>query len=463
MTRVWRCLRAWSVLVCVLGLAACSNGRGSLEEGSDGGQQQEPGKVTIGGTIAGLSGAGLVLQNNGADDLDVAANGSFTFKTAIDAGSLYNITVLTQPDDPAQLCSVANASGTAPTTNVTSVSVTCSTGSFTVGGSVSGLSGAGLVLQNNAGDDLEIASNGSFTFATEVASGSAFEVTVATQPNSPSQTCTVADGSGTVGGGNVRTVKVTCATNTFTIRGTVSGLAGSGLVLQNNGGDDVGVQADGDFAFATKIPSGSQYAVTVTTQPESPPQACSVQNGSGTVGDADVENITVTCVLREFTIGGTISGLVGSGMVLANNGGDQLTPTADGPFTFPTSVMSGRPYNVTVQTPPLRPLQLCRVTNGSGVVVDSNVTNITIDCVTIGIGVGGSVSGLRSPGLEVQSNGEKLQIAANGKFLVPASLPDGTPYDLTVSKQPTNQVCTVGNGRGVLNGTDAADVTVTCK
>ena len=56
----------------------------------------------------------------------------------------------------------------------------------------------------------------------------------------------------------------------------------------------------------------------------------------------------------------------------------------------------------------------------------------------------------RAPGLELQSNGEKLQIAANGKFLVPASLPDGTPYDLTVSKQPANQVCTVSNGRGVL-------------
>jgi environmental stress-induced protein Ves len=463
MTRVWRCLLAWSVLVCSLGLAACSNGRGSLEDPDGGGQQQEPGKVTIGGTIAGLSGTGLVLQNNGGDDLAVSANGSFTFATAVDAGSLYDVTILTQPDSPAQLCSVANASGTAPATNVTSVSVTCSAGSFTVGGSVSGLEGSGLVLQNNGADDLEIASNGSFTFATEIASGGAFEVTVLTQPGNPSQTCTVADGSGTVSSGDVRTVKVSCATNTFTIGGTVSGLAGSGLVLQNNGGDDVGVQSDGSFTFPTRIPSGSQFSVTVKTQPESPPQACSVQNGSGTVGAADVTNVTITCVLREFTIGGTLSGLTGSGMVLANNGGDFFTPTANGSFTFPTAVVTGRPYNVTVQTPPLHPLQLCRVTNGSGVVADSNITNIAIDCVTIGIGVGGSVSGLQSKGLELQSNGEKLQIAANGKFLIPASLPDGTPYDLTVSRQPDNQVCTVGNGRGVLNGTDAVDITVTCK
>lgn len=462
MTRVWRWLRAWSVPVLVLGLAACSNGRGSLGD-SDGGQQQEPGKVTVGGTIAGLSGAGLVLQNNQGDDLAVAANGSFTFKTALDAGSLYNVTVLTQPDGPAQLCSVANASGTAQAANITSVSVSCSTGSFSVGGTVSGLAGSGLVLRNNGADDLQIASNGSFTFATELASGGTFEVTVATQPGQPSQTCTVADGTGTVGAGNVRTVKVSCATNTFTIRGTVSGLQGSGLVLQNNGGDDVGVQSDGGFAFATKIPSGSQYSVAVKTQPQSPPQACSVQNGSGTVADGDVEDVTITCVLREFTIGGTLSGLRGTGLVLANNGSDTVSPTADGPFTFPTGVISGQPYNVTVQTPPLRPLQLCRVTNGSGVVSDANITNIAIQCVAIGFGVGGTVSGLQAPGLELQSNGEKLQIAANGKFLVPASLPDGTPYDLKVSQQPANQVCSVSNGRGVLEKSDAADAIVICR
>src|SRR5688572_14743875 len=209
------------VLICLLmlGLAACSNGRGSVDE-SDGGQQQAPPKVTVGGTVAGLSGSGLVLQNNGADDLTITANGTFSFQTSVDAGSPYNITVLTQPASPSQSCSVANASGTAPTSNVTSVSVTCATGAFSVGGTVSGLSGSGLVLRNNGGDDLPIASNGNFTFATDLASGSAFEVTVAAQPNRPTQTCTVADASGTVGGSDVRTVKVSCATNDYTIRGT---------------------------------------------------------------------------------------------------------------------------------------------------------------------------------------------------------------------------------------------------
>ena len=62
------------------------------------------------------------------------------------------------------------------------------TTSFTVGGSVSGLSGS-VVLQDNGGDNLSVAANGSFTFATSLASGAAYAVTVKTNPSG--QTCTV--------------------------------------------------------------------------------------------------------------------------------------------------------------------------------------------------------------------------------------------------------------------------------
>ena len=67
---------------------------------------------------------------------------------------------------------------------------------YTIGGTVSGLTGAGLVLQNNGGDNLSISADGSFTFATPLANGSAYSVTVATQ--SAGQTCTVASGASAV-------------------------------------------------------------------------------------------------------------------------------------------------------------------------------------------------------------------------------------------------------------------------
>ncbi|RLA00547.1 MAG: hypothetical protein DRQ47_09335, partial [Gammaproteobacteria bacterium] len=40
---------------------------------------------------------------------------------------------------------------------------------------------------------------------------------------------------------------------TYTVGGSVSGLTGTGLVIQNNGGDDISLDANGDFTFATAL------------------------------------------------------------------------------------------------------------------------------------------------------------------------------------------------------------------
>lgn len=80
----------------------------------------------------------------------------------------------------------------------------------------------------------------------------------------------------------------------YTIGGTVSGLAsGNSVVLQNNGGDDLAVDANGSFTFATALANGSDYAITVATVPTG--QACSVTGGSGTVNGADITGIAVAC------------------------------------------------------------------------------------------------------------------------------------------------------------------------
>ena len=167
---------------------------------------------------------------------------------------------------------------------------------YSVGGNVSGLSGTGLVLQNNTGDDLAVAADGSFTFATALADGSAYAVTVLTQPTGPAQTCTVGSGSGTLTGTNVTNVSVVCVTTTFTVGGTVSGLTGSGLMLQNNTGDDLVVAADGSFTFATALADGSTYSITVLTQPATPGQTCTASNANGTITNAVVADIAITCV-----------------------------------------------------------------------------------------------------------------------------------------------------------------------
>ena len=83
--------------------------------------------------------------------------------------------------------------------------------------------------------------------------------------------------------------------NSYSVSGTVSGLSGTGLVLQNNNSDDQAITADGTFSFATEIDDTAAYSVTVSTQPSSPSQNCVVTNDSGTIASADVTNVSVTC------------------------------------------------------------------------------------------------------------------------------------------------------------------------
>ncbi|MDO8519813.1 MAG: hypothetical protein Q7T11_06585 [Deltaproteobacteria bacterium] len=162
---------------------------------------------TVGGTVTGLSGT-VGLQNNAGDDLSLTADGSFTFTTAVADESAYAVTVLTQPDT--QTCTVSDGSGTISGADITGVTVACSTDTYTVGGTVTGLSGT-VVLQNNAGDNLSLTANAAFTFATAVADGAAYAVTVLTQPSL--QTCTASSASGTISGANVTNVSVACASN----------------------------------------------------------------------------------------------------------------------------------------------------------------------------------------------------------------------------------------------------------
>jgi hypothetical protein len=78
--------------------------------GGDGGGGPEP-VYAVGGTVSGLSGGGLVLRNNGGDDLAVGANGPFTFTTPLRAGSMYAVTVAHQPTDSTLNCLVMNGVG----------------------------------------------------------------------------------------------------------------------------------------------------------------------------------------------------------------------------------------------------------------------------------------------------------------------------------------------------------------
>jgi len=429
--------RIWIGTLCGLILSsACSDNAPKKPTATDGGMDVAPISITVGASVSGLAGHGLVLQDNGGDDLSVNADGHFTFKTKVMSAQAVAVTIRAQPTQPSQTCQVSGAPIATSATAI-DVAVTCVTNRYTIGGTVMGLAGSGLVLRNNAGDDLAIHDNGAFTFATSVASSGLYSVSVGQQPNGPSQLCSVMGGAGTVGSGNVVSVVVSCATNQYVVGGTVSGLTGAGLVL-TSGAVDLPITANGGFAFPSALDSGSSFAVTVKTQPANPTQACTVANGTGTVAGSDVSTIAVTCSTSTYGVGGTVIGLEGSGLVLQNNLGDNLPVGANGTFAFSTHVTSGATYGVTVLAQPTSPSQTCVVTNGMGTVTSSAISSATVTCTTNTYAIGGTLGGLSGSGLLLRDNGgDELPVSANGTFTFATSVASGTPFAVTIAQQPT--------------------------
>lgn len=175
----------------------------------------------------------------------------------------------------------------------------------------------------------------------------------------------------------------------YRIGGTAIGILSSGLVLQNNGASDLAVDTDGSFYFAARQTSGSSYAVTVKKNP--PGQTCRVtEHGSGAVGVQDVTQVVVSCTKTpivdggepgtpsRYTVGGTISGLTGSGLVLAS-GSDQIAiPAGSTSFVFPTPLLSGASYVVGVKRNPSS--QICVFDRNEGIIRSENVTTLTLVC-----------------------------------------------------------------------------------
>ena len=408
---------------------------------------------TVGGTVVGLSGPGLVLQLNGGHDLQISSNGAFQFQTALTGQTDYEVTVLNSPSG--QSSTVAMGSGKMPFAPVTDVEVTCTADTYTVGGSVVGSgSGTGLVLQLNGGADLAISGDGPYAFPEPLVDGAAYAVTVLSAP--PGSACNLSNASGTIQGADVTNADVECVA-VYSVGGVVEGLSGPGLVLQLNGGADLAIGGDGAYAFPERLTDGASYTVTVLSIP--PGSACDVSNASGTIQGADVTDVDVDCH-DVYSVGGVVEGLSGPGLVLQLNGGADLAIGANGPYSFPERLADGASYTVTVLSIP--PGSACDVSNASGTIQGADVTDVDVDCFAV-YSVGGVVGGLAGPGLILQLNGGgDLALDRDGTFAFEALLPAGASYDVTVSGTPPGQACVVAGGSGTVGGGDVTSVAVTC-
>jgi DNA-binding beta-propeller fold protein YncE len=299
------------------------------------------------------------------------------------------------------------------------------TSSFDIGGTISGLSASGLVLTDNGGDSLTVSSNASsFTFSQALAAGTSYDVAVSTNPTG--ETCSVASGTGTVNG-TVTSVAITCTVDTYVIGGSISGLTAAGLVLANNGGDDLSVNSGAtSFTFSTPLSAGASYSVTVATQPNG--ESCTVSSGSGTVSGI-VTTVSVACSVDTYSVSGTLSGLTTDGLQLQDYSGGQILPVAANAtsFSFTQPVPYGTSVDVSVTTQPFWESCTPGTSNFSGPIT-ADVTTDTFACsaaVATGSDVTTSTT-FSGPAQVAVDSSSDVYVADSGNNRVVEITPSGT-------------------------------------
>jgi len=421
-----------AIATSVLALVAC------------GGSSSGP-PLNLSGTVSGLTTSGLALSALGVN-LEISAGAtSFTFGPILTTGVGYEVTA---PDQPAgQLCTVTNGSGTATTANISNVVVTCSNETFNIGGTISGLTAAGLVLANGS-DTLAVAAGAtSFTMPTAVAYGSSYTVTVAAQPTG--LTCDVTNGTGTIGAAPVTNIAVTCSGAAVTVGGSIQGLdRATGLVLANGASTYTVPEYATSFTLDTSA-SESTYAVRVQSQPAG--MTCSVSQGAGTIPTHDVTNVSITCSEESYSLGGTVAGLTSGGLVLTDGGDTYPVPANATHFTMPTAIADGSSYAVSIQTQPAG--LTCTISGGTGTMPASAVTSVGLTCAATSYTLGGSITGLRTSGLVLTDGMDDLAVSANAtQFSMPNALADGSDYTVAIKAQPSSAACEITHGTGTVSG-----------
>lgn len=175
----------------------------------------------------------------------------------------------------------------------------------------------------------------------------------------------------------------------YTVQGTVLNLNNSGLVLTNNGGDDLSVPIGATtFAFPKQIDYGTTYNVGIKTQPAH--MTCNWNSSNiGSAGYNVTIQMSLACTQNQYNLGGQISGLTAAAdgtartITLTNGSSGSVTISSanatNGSADFVIgTVADGLAYGVTFVDS--NNGLTCSVTNGTGIMHETPISNIIVAC-----------------------------------------------------------------------------------
>lgn len=175
---------------------------------------------------------------------------------------------------------------------------------YTVGGTIVGLTGVGLsLLDVITSETLPVAAGAAqFTFTAGRSPGDPYDVILGDahggtfQP--AGQYCEVFNGSGTVGLANVTSIGVNCS-DAYSVGGVITGLDPGDLLMLRNANAPYGgyttMLGNGSFLLDDPlVPVGATYDIQIDGG-DPAGYTCQVTNGQDTMGGADVTNVVVSC------------------------------------------------------------------------------------------------------------------------------------------------------------------------
>lgn len=176
------------------------------------------------------------------------------------------------------------------------------------------------------------------------------------------------------------------------LTGQLYNVTADGMVLQNNGGDDLTIVAgQTDFQFANRVSTDDQFNVTVKTPPKNS-SGCDVFNGKARANYYTIAQIRISCTIKTHALTVAVNGLkpTSSGLILVNGSDKQEVP-AGATSQKMTNVYEGSAYGVTVFQNPTDSAtgakQSCTVSGGdtgtgTGVMKEADLNgNVVVTCV----------------------------------------------------------------------------------
>lgn len=184
----------------------------------------------------------------------------------------------------------------------------------------------------------------------------------------------------------------------------------------------------------------------------------------------------------DFTVAGSVDGIVYPGMVLTNNGADiSVAPPAKAgdrvQFSFPNKLEYGDTYAVTIKSMPQH--QVCDIhreapMSATGTAGQLASINVRFECGIQAHNIGGTVTGLTkdNTGLVLangSTSGTTLIVPADTNttgaafpYAMVVQVPYNQTYGVTIVTQPKGAVCTVQNPTGVMGDVDITNINITC-